>query len=459
MKAVYDVIMACRSDSSKLAKEALLRSLSDNSAAREFLRVTYEPRINFYMKKIDTKNLSSPDMTADIRFDEAFVQEVVNTLHGRALTGNAAKKWITGVYNTFVNDWERELLTMLIERDVRAGFSGNTINKVWPDLVTDVPYMRCCLPKDAKLDRFDWEAGVFSQIKADGMFANINHNADGTVSIMSRNGSPFPLDEAFGALVSEVKEFVPRGMQVHGELLMFRDAKMLPRQEGNGKFNTLLQGGELETGYAVAYECWDMIPIFAAVAKGKHTVPYYDRYAALVDALAQKEKMALWTIETRVVHSLKEAYDHYRDALQRGLEGTIIKEGTMKWEDTTSKWQVKLKLEFECDLKIVGFKEGRGKYVGMLGSFEGESSDGKLQVNVSGLTDAQRREFWEDQEQLRGKIMTVKSNSIMPPTRGEFYSLFLPVMVEIRLDKREADSLERVQEQYEAAIESVAALK
>lgn len=457
MKAVHEIIMKCRATSSKLEKEALLNTLKNDRAAREFFRVTYEPRINFYMKKVDAK-LGAVDKAGVPKFDDELVSRIVRALNGREVTGNAAKAWIASLHLSFANDWERDLLTMLIERDVKAGFSGNTINKVWADLVTDVPYMRCCLPKDAKLDKFSWEKGVFSQIKADGMFANVTMGVDGQIRIESRNGSPFPMVPAFDNLIAEVNETVPTAFQLHGELLMFKDGKMLPRQEGNGKFNTLLQGGELEPGYTVAYECWDMIPAEQAVAKNKYKVPYHERHKLLTECInLADDRTALWLIETRIVHSLAEAYEHYRDALDRGLEGTIVKDRNMIWEDTTSKFQVKLKLEFECDLKIVGFNEGRSKYEGMLGSFQCESSCGKLKVNVAGITDGQRKEFWEDREQLLGKVLTAKSNSIMPPTRNEFYSLFLPVMVELRLDKREADDVARIQAQYEAAIASTAA--
>ncbi len=456
MKTVYDTIIACRATSSKNEKLAILSAQKDNEDLREYLRVVYEPRFNFYMKKVPPAvKLTGPT----VQFSNNTMGKIVSTLHGREITGNNAKQWVAELAASFKHDWERELLSMLIERDVKAGFSVSTINKVWPGLVTDVPYMRCCLPKDAKLDKFPWSEGVFSQIKADGMFANINHEGDGSVSIMSRNGSPFPADHpAFAQLIYEVRAHITRGMQVHGELLMFLDGVMLPRQEGNGKFNTLLQGGELEGNYSVGYECWDTLFIAEAVAKNKYKIPYEKRFQVLESMLSLNvsPREAMWLIETRRVNSLKEAYEHYRDALDRGLEGTIVKHPNMIWQDGTSREQVKLKLEFEVDLKIVGFNEGRNKYVGMLGSFQCESACGKLQVNVAGLTDAQRKEYWEDREQLLGKVVTVKSNSIMPPTRTEFYSLFLPVMVELRLDKSEADTVERIQEQYEASIEAVA---
>lgn len=454
MKTVYDAIMKCRATSSKNEKEAILKE-AKSPELREFLRVTYEPRINFYMRKVPTNGNAD---YSEVRFTSEFVRRIVSTLHGRVLTGNAAKDWVAACYANFDTNWERELLVMLIERDCRAGFSASTINKVYPGLVTDVPYMRCCLPKDAKLDSFEWERGVFSQIKADGMFANINHNGDGSVEIMSRNGSPFPVDHpAFATLIAEVKAHIPLGMQVHGELLMFLDCNMLPRQDGNGKFNTLLQGGELEGNYAVAYECWDMLFISEAVPKNKYKVPYEKRFHELETALTytRDDRCALWLIETRRVKSLKEAYAHYADALERGLEGTIIKNPSMIWEDTTSKNQVKLKLEFECDLKVVGYEEGRGKNAGMLGALKCESSDGKLKVDVgSGFTDEQRKEIWKNKDLV---VITAKSNSIMPPTRKDTYSLFLPIFVEERLDKKEADSLQRIVEQYEATIASLVA--
>jgi len=460
MKTVYDTILACRATGSKNEKLAILTKQFANHELRLFLRTCYEPRINFYMKKIDVK-LGVKDKATVPEFNAELVRRIIFSLNTRQLSGNAAKAWIASLYVSFANDWERELLTMLIERDVKAGFSESTINKVWQDEITDVPYMRCCLPKDAKLNDFPWAEGVFSQIKADGMFANVNHNDDGSVEIMSRNGSPFPIDNpAFAKLINEVKLHIPRGHQVHGELLMWQNGKMLPRQEGNGKFNTLLQSGDLDNGYTVQYECWDLIPIKEAKAKNKFKrYNYMERYEQLGEAVQydplSSVPRALTIIETRLVYSLKEAYAHYSDALERGLEGTIVKHPYMIWEDTTSKRQVKLKLEFECDLRIVGFNEGKNKYVGMLGSFQCETEDGQLEVNVAGFTDDMRKEFWDNRDLYMSKIITVKSNSIMLPTRKEKYSLFLPIFVEVRLDKKTADTLKRVQEQYDATIASV----
>jgi DNA ligase-1 len=138
--------------------------------------------------------------------------------------------------------------------------------------------------------------------------------------------------------------------------------------------------------------------------------------------------------------------------LQKGKEGTVIKNGTAEWKDGTSKDQVKLKLKFQVDLEVVDFNEGTGKYAGQLGSLVCRTSDGELEVNVSGRGDKMRAEVWANREDWRGAIITGEANAIMPATRSEKHSLFLPIFIERRLDKKVADTLQRVQEQFDAAV-------
>jgi hypothetical protein len=89
----------------------------------------------------------------------------------------------------------------------------------------------------------------------------------------------------------------------------------------------------------------------------------------------------------------------------------------------------------------------------LFGSITCQSSDSKLVVNVSGFTDDLRKDIFNRKDELYGTIVTVRSNNIMPPTSSNvYYSLFLPRFVEFRKDKTEADSLERVQDQFDSAM-------
>ena len=91
-------------------------------------------------------------------------------------------------------------------------------------------------------------------------------------------------------------------------------------------------------------------------------------------------------------------------------------------------------------LSFVGIQEGEGKYAGMLGAIICESADSKLRVSVgSGFTDSQRVNL----KDIIGKIAAIKYNAKITNKQGE-HSLFLPIVLEIREDKTEADSFDDI---------------
>lgn len=464
MRTVYDTILACRNDSGKLAKIAFLEAQKDNNDLKRFLQVCYEQKINFFMRKLRPELAGSFPVSDDVHFTRELLEDLVENLSTRKITGNQAKAWVATLHDK-LQGWERELLELLIGRDVRAGFSESTINKVWPELVTDVPYMRCCLPKEAKMKNWDWSKGVYSQIKADGMFQYAAHHADGIISMMSRAGTPMPI-EYFKDIVAELRDRVPAGMQASGELLMTRNGEILPRQIGNGYFNSLINDGELEDPTLIPiYQVWDIMPISEMKPKNKYKVPYKTRFEQVINLFSGSAFVK--AIESKIVYSIKEAYEHYKEALERGLEGTIVKYPDAIWEDTTSKLQVKLKLEADVELKIVGFTEGTGKNKDLFGSIMLESEDGLLVVNCgSGFPDkpnkvgpnahVTRAFIHSIRDELIGAVITVRSNMMLVPSGSKTtWSLFLPRFIEIRYDKKEADTLQRIKDQFDAAVESI----
>lgn len=443
-------LSAARNTSSKLEKEAILKASVNNRFLKEFLRCVYEPRLNYYMT-VKSFMAFVKQTSSKVTLDSDVLGALIVILNSRKLTGNDAKQYVANLYSSFEHDHERELLTMLIDRDVKAGFSSNTINKVWPGLVTDVPYMRCSLPKHAKLKDWPWARGVYSQVKADGMFAAIDHGLFG-VTVMSRNGSPFPVDQ-LGSLADDVVACVPIGNQVHGELLVYGPNGLLPRQESNGILNSILKGGELPEGHRVVYKAWDIIPVEEANAKNKYRVPYSKRWA-LLQSVVGTQKRSIELIDSTVVKSYEEALAHYKEQLARGEEGTILKHPDMIWEDSTSKHSVKFKLEVVVDLRVVGFNEGAGKNAATFGSLQCESADGKLKCGVSGFDDKTRLWIHENRDQVLNSIVAVKSNCMMEPTNKDYWSLFLPIFIELRSDKKKADTLQQIQDQFESAVEA-----
>lgn len=429
-------------DAGRLYKEAKLAEFGKQEP--KFIRLlnrTYSPEYVYGIKKVS--QTSPGTQTLMEVWDK--VETLLDRLTSRTVTGNAAKAEVESLLNLLTVE-EGTVLCNLIKGDIRCGVSTATINKVFPDTIPEYPYMRCSLMKGSNIDKFDWKAGVYSQEKADGMFVNVYMYSNGDIKITSRKGTVFANTE-FKALIDELKTLVPAGYCYHGELLVFENGTTLAREIGNGVLNSVLKGGCFEPTHQPFFYVWDCIPVADAIPSGKCTTPYHERFAS-ISSLNHRHVSA---IPTRIVYSLDEAYSHYTELTVSGFEGTVIKNPGAIWEDKTSKDQIKLKIEAEVDLIVRGFNPGNGKNERLFGSIIAESADGLLQVNVSGITDKDRERINNERaDWIDKKIITVKSNSIMKNDSGPA-SLFLPRLVEERLDKTEADSFEKIVEIFENA--------
>lgn len=447
---VFNLIESVASTSSKLEKQALVNEGAKDDLFKRVCEYAYNPFKTYGVQKMPVGKCHEGWKS----FDQA-TWDVLDDLISRKLSGRAAEVAIMQQIDQ-LDEKSAELFKRIVRKDLRAGFSESTINKACKGLIPDFPYMRCSLPKDAKMNTWPWEKGVVSQEKADGMFANINVE-EGLVTITSRQGTPLPVD-AFSDLVKEISARIPAGVQLHGELLVqsLNDG-VLPREIGNGMLNSVAQGGKFDLGCSPIYKVWDMIPLSSVTTKGKYEQPYAMRLGRIATALKAIPGAYLQLIETRIVKSLSDAYAHAGELMKKGKEGTVVKHPSAVWKDGTSKEQVKLKLEFEVDLKIVGIVPGREgtKNEGRAGSFACTSSCGGLAVDVTVKNEALRDRVDANPEEFIGQIIAVTANDIMPPSESnELHSLFLPRMSEgsYRTDKREADSLQRILDQKQAAI-------
>lgn len=440
--------------SSKNEKQALVNSHIEDDTFKAVCKLAYDP---FMIYGIQPTKEHEGIVPGELFFDENDTFEFLQNLVDRNLTGNAAKEALEKQLRTLSKE-SGELLIRILRKDLRAGFSDSTINKACADLIPVFPYMRCSLPKEAKIEEWNWEKGVISQEKADGMFVNGNR-IKGTLFFSSRQGSPFPMD-AFGDLIEESKRYLRENFQYHGELMVVRDGAVLAREIGNGILNSVLKGGSFGEGERPIYVIWDFIPINAVKAKGQYNTPYLNRLKDIRDSV--KDCQHIRMIETKVVTSMKAAYDHFFSITKQGKEGTVIKKPEMIWKDGTSKDQVKLKIEAPCELEIYDIADGKvgSKNEGLPGALRCQSACGKLKVDVAVKNEKMRKEIEKDRTLWKGKVVTVVFNQLLSPSASnDDYSLFLPRLAEdtYRNDKSEADSLERITEQFNNIITGKAA--
>jgi len=429
INAIFEKLAATPGKNDKLD---ILRANKDNDLFKEVCRLALDPFTLFYTKKI-------PPYMANGKSNLPWAISMLEDLSSRRITGNAAIDHLYFILTSISED-DAKVIERIILKDLRCGVD-TAVNKVWKNLVPEFPYMRCSTLKEVDISEWDWSTGAFVQLKADGMFLNVNHSKDGNVTFLSRNGSLFPMDE-FAALAEEIRTTLNSGTQTHGEMLVEVNGVIASRKVGNGILNKILKG---KNGFAKNEKpvlvVWDQIPESAVVPGGKYRQSYRERYDVL---LYQVEKApSIKMIETIFVTSEKEAWQFYGKCLAKGLEGAVVKNPAAIWEDTTSRGQVKLKNVLDCDLEVIEWVEGKGKYVGMMGKLVCASSDRKVIVGVgTGWSDADRASIGKD---VIGRIVAVKYNErITDKSRPEYDSLFLPRVEEIRLDKTVADHSSKI---------------
>ena len=146
-----------------------------------------------------------------------------------------------------------------------------------------------------------------------------------------------------------------------------------------------------------------------------------------------------WGLEAEEVDlDTAEGHDQMRrfanDAVANGFEGIMIKDIDAPYECKRSSFWMKWKPVITVDLNIVGFEEGTGRNEGRLGAIicEGIDNDRNIRVNVgSGLSDANRDEYWSARDKLLGDVIEVAADAVTQNQDGT-YSLRFPRFVRFR---------------------------
>lgn len=431
MNSLYNIITSLQQESSSNAKLDILQANKENSLLKEYLRVTHSPQINFYVSEKTFPKVVFDNNHVGANLSLLTIEEAVTRIAGRVVTGNAAIEEIFGMcfYLSF-ESWQ--LYTMMLLKDIKAGIGAKQINKVWPDLIPVQPYMRCSLPSDVDTSKWDWEAGVYSQVKADGMYCAISND-----KAVTRNGNCFDIKSFDKYLQKEILD-IPDGCELNGELVIHLvDGGMLDRKTSNGLLNSLLKSGEpLDSKYRLYYDIWDY------QLSGEQSLRYSERFRALLEFYSDQTQ-SIRVIETHICHNSGQSQQHLKQCLALGLEGTVLKNPKGLWKDGTSKDIVKNKIVADIELLCYDVYEGSGKAKGKLGGLSLRSSDGIVQVNCgTGFSDKQREEYWKHPP--IGCIIHITANDLVQDKRTGAYSLFLPSFQEIRTDKNEADDFQKI---------------
>lgn len=439
--SIYEILDAIAATSKRSEKERILMSMSaeQESLFKEVVKAAYDPFVNYWIRSPQV-SFDSQIIGSDAELRRA-LDELI-PLKERAYTGNAARDHLAKVLANS-SDHTASIIARVVDRDLRVGCSVSTFNKIWPGLIPEFELMACHTLDEKTSGSMVYPA--YAQLKYDAARVAIivNH---GTVSYRTRNGLTYNFTN-----VALDNLFLTASMKLGRESLVF-DGELyqrLPngqpasRTVSNGIATKMIRGTSTPEDWEnIGISVWDVVPLESFTA-GYCKTTYSERFDLIKQMFP--DVGVVQCANNVMVKDYDEAVALAKKYIAKGFEGIILKNPNAPWEAKRSKNCLKVKAVRQADLKIVGAVEGTGKYVGALGAFICESADGRVKVNVgTGLSDEDRRQMWEDRYNLFDSIITIEYNELIKPKNSDTYSLFLPRVIELRMDKDVADDFEKI---------------
>lgn len=132
-------------------------------------------------------------------------------------------------------------------------------------------------------------------------------------------------------------------------------------------------------------------------------------------------------------NSLEEAMEIAKEVWARGGEGVILNAIDNEYKPGMRDLSmIKIKEKVTYDLEVVGVNKGKGKFTNMVGAIFCRWKTGN--INVSGMTDLQRKEWWVNPNKIIGQIVEIEA--MKPSSKGKLRE---PRFKGIRYDKDCAD--------------------
>ena len=421
-----DILNELNESNSSNYKLDILKKYKDNSELKKLLELTYNRnKYNFNVSKncIIKDNPSILESNGSKTVDELL--SALEILGEGTIRGNEAHQFVCNHLKCLDND-NKEIFLNVLGRDLKIGLNVKSINKVFKNLIPKPNYMRCAVLSEKTLKKINFPA--FIQLKMDGTYREI-HVADGQVSGKTRSG-----EEYFNPVLFKEMENFPNGFYT-GELTIEGESRFT----GNGLINSLNPPYE-----KITFTVWDYLTDEDYLEKSK--TPYYSRFESLSDIIEKHESNRVKLVPNHEVNSIDEALKYVSDWMEQGLEGGVLKDKNNVFKNGTSGTQLKIKLKVDAEMRITGFTDGTigTKREGKIGAIQFSNDEGTIKGQRSGFSDEELDLFTKNKDNLIGRIISVEFNDIVKSENNDYYALSHPRFIEIRNDKDETDTLEKV---------------
>lgn len=412
---------------SRLYKQKVLTKYKDDEIIQRYLQIAFDPYevYGISTKKLNKEITRSPNPVI-VLADIFSLFDYLKT-HNTGTTDDIIK------CQRFIEHVDKQspectdLLKALICKDLSIGVDSKTINSIIPGLI---PTFNVQLA-NKYFDKPQLVEGKTFAIttKIDGGRI-IALKENDKVSFYTRAGQKY---EGLVDLEDEMLRLIPDNTCLDGEITLLDKGTLSSKDQYKATMKIVRTKDPEKHGIKMLVFDWMPVEDFKSQSCD---VPYYYRRATL--------EMLFNNTATTYFELLPKLYvgedtgkiaELLNEQIAAGEEGVMINIWDAPYEFKRTNNLLKCKVFNTCDLKVIGFEEGTGKYVGMLGAIICEYKGGEVKVG-SGLTDELRKVIWQDQDRYLNTIIEVSYFEETKDSTGKL-SLRFPTFKDFRPDKTE----------------------
>lgn len=235
------------------------------------------------------------------------------------------------------------LLRRILSRDLECGITADFINKSIPGCpIPRMPYMQPSSVGRSSMDAWCWQSGVIAQELAQGLFVNVTHMGDRTVTIATRDGVAIPPGPKLFMVELVAAAGFARDSQTHGVLRVYRGEQPLALEESDALLLALRQGNQRWSDeLQVRLMVWDQIPLGDVQLRGQCATPYSQRLANIAMYLPRAGSAnyagAVQIVPSWTLTSRQAALERFFEDAAAGRRGIVLKDANGGWQNGRSR--------------------------------------------------------------------------------------------------------------------------
>ena len=442
MKSAYSIFKEIENTSGKNDKIAIIKANSDNSEFKEYLKFLYDDMI---VTGLSSKKIGKEvDESFDTYFEDEI--EVMNYLRnnntGRDIDIANVQNFIDSYISidSYLSDdrWVK-FLEEVFTKSYKCGITSSSVNKAIPDLI---PTFSCQLahPYEKHADKV--KSAFYLTIKLDGhrtlAFVEVRDGKVFDVKFRTRKGH-----EIFG--LSEIRNDITSWLNndvFSGDVSIVLDGEITILDDGDDdvfqKTSKIIRTDGEKTGLKFHVFDWISQKEFF----DGDSVESYKNRRAVLDMMFRK-------VNSEIAHVLNVPVLYHGDdineiakwsnwATDNGHEGIMLNTGSGLYKTKRTSDLLKVKKFHNADVKCVDVFIGGGKYSNTLGGITIDYKSNLVNVG-SGLTDEERDYYWNNKDEIIGKIVDIQFFEESTNQKDDGISLRFPTFKSVRSDKTEDD--------------------